>query len=338
LGSLRWGVPFAPPACMETLRPRHSITSDLKAKLGDALLENAANSVARCTAICEAQIEAARREERRRVLEQQNPGSIQQWDASSCGAWTRGFFDGKVEDFSYSSSPGRPLPERDAGSKASSGKQSDAADAELDYGKILSNAFDIKGKIHAALVGNFASDDRKPCKVAYSPEEIITMMKRVLQKIQQEDEAAELTGEGDVSEGQLGMGRRTSSKPPPPGQTRRASRIDAVPAGPGSLRPSAPDTLQMLDSSGPAPTGLGIANGAAGAHVGGVLLTGAGQAVDQALASSPQGSPSRLEMAKQKTAQTLELGRMLEELTADLQSAHIISPSSERVGGLLGNA
>mmetsp|Transcript_48251 Transcript_48251/g.129174 ORF Transcript_48251/g.129174 Transcript_48251/m.129174 type:complete len:83 (+) Transcript_48251:2-250(+) len=46
-------------------------------------------------------------------------------------------------------------------------------------------------------------------------------------------------------------------------------------------------------------------------------------------------SPDRLEASRLKTAKTLELSRMLEELTVDLQTAHIISPSSERAGAML---
>mmetsp|Transcript_80049 Transcript_80049/g.185898 ORF Transcript_80049/g.185898 Transcript_80049/m.185898 type:complete len:309 (-) Transcript_80049:110-1036(-) len=291
------------------LDPRAGLLSkDLKAQLQDVLTENTTQAAARCARICEERIEAARREERRRhMLEKQISNDVGERAAQNCTPWTRGFFDFNLEDLQKPSQVDLIAPNIDVSAR---GIVEKTPFGEVDCVRLLKNSFSIKERINdACRQGNV--ERRKTKRVTCSTQKIMQMTGKLMQD--RGDEGVE-------------------QPPPPPGGSLQSRGRSGDP----------PQSSVGSHREGKQRSAGRRSNFQEAAQRGSIALGDAPR--DEAMGPSgncppavvppaelPDGHNSRLEAAKRKTAQSLELSRVLEELTEGLRTARIISPADGKV-------
>lgn len=325
-------VGFARPGCL--------LPKDVKAQLEGVISEHVASAVAQCAAIFEARIEAVRWEERRRARGDQEPD----WEAPNSGAWSRGFFDSKVQETSYPSTPAHSAAE----GKLASGRKPLETTAQTPFGevdcvKVLTDAFSIKDRLHSALAECQEEEEEASPSVlrplSCSPDDIVTRTFKMMEKLQAAGGPVSLppapaAGEPAAAAGPAAAG---SLQPPPGGAGGRGGSKHRRPSKaplPAGQHAEGEGSRQGSKTAPPPPGQPRRSEDEAHPHPLASSSCPSSSSPHHQTGDSRLSRDDKVREIRQRTAQTIELGRMLEELAADLQTAQIISPSAERADGL----
>lgn len=209
----------------------------LQAQLERVLTDSAKEAAAMCASLMRDRIEQVLEEERdlfRRQLQQMSPGDRSQLAAEHCppaerpvaAAWTRGFFDIKVE---------KECPEASQRRTLQLPELAPVADQDMDQHlkSILANAYDMKEKVHEELVK--AQGPPSSARISESPDrdsddsqgprnevrKSTCSIQRIMRMIKKLHGAARSDEEGSVREETTKeSSEHSSSKPPVPPEAR----------------------------------------------------------------------------------------------------------------------